>query len=184
MLPRLVIPCSPAEALARLEAAARRGKLAGFHRPQRGDGSALFTVTDFGHPFESVLLARSDSPSEDQTILRFDLRLRPKLAWVYLLVLILTVWPGVWLTDSMLRTYFSGYDYRTWMWYLPLTVPFVPWGMWVAVRRSRTSARVEAMKIIQSIAALVEGRLQPASAAGQSGGAAPARPTTEAADAA
>lgn len=146
-LPSVTASESPESILLRLEAAAKRGKLAGFVRG--GDG--LFQVTDFGGPFESILTAHA-TPDGPATRLSFTLRIKSRLAWVYLIVLIATVWPGVWLTDSMLRTYFTGYDYPTWMWYLPLTAPFVPWAMWASLRKSRRAGREAARQIIADIA--------------------------------
>jgi len=110
----------------------------------------LFTVRDFGGPFESILEARLADRQ-----LHFTTRLRTTMTWVYFVILVATVWPGVWLTDSMLRTYFTGYDYLTWMWYLPLTAPFVPWAMWAAIRKSRVRGRTEAAEIIASIRKLL-----------------------------
>jgi hypothetical protein len=159
VLPTIRVPIASREIGPRLEAAARRGKFAGF---VPGSGNALFRVKDFGGPFESVLTARADDAGAGPpgTSLRFELRLRPVLAWVYLAVLVVTVWPGVWLTDSMLRTYFTGYDFQTWMWYLPLTVPFVPWAMWASIRKSRLRGREQAVEILHSIAKTLGGEIE------------------------
>lgn len=147
-LPTLAVSGTPESIVSRLDAAAKRGKLAGFSTTSDG----LFQVTDFGGPFESMLIGRA-VPDGATTRVGFELRLKSRLAWVYLIVLVATVWPGVWLTDSMLRTYFTGYDYQTWMWYLPLTAPFVPWAMWASVRKSRRAGREAAIQIISDIAA-------------------------------
>lgn len=80
------------------------------------------------------------------------------MAVVFGVILVLTVWPGVWLTDSMIRSYFTSYDYKTWMWYLPLTAPFVPWMMWSAWRRSRASALEEAVRLIERVRELTDGQ--------------------------
>lgn len=156
-LPKVWVPIGTSEIKARLEAAARRGKFAGFRPSERG---ALFGVHDFGGPFESVLRATPGGPgTTGGTTLDFTLSLRTGLAWVYFALLVATVWPGVWLTDSMLRTYFTGYDFQTWMWYIPLTAPFVPWAMRLAIRRSRARGRLAAEPIFDSIAAILGGRV-------------------------
>lgn len=155
-LPKVWVPIGFHEIAPRLETAARRGKFAGF---RHGQDAVAFRVHDFGGPFESVLSARADGAGGGGTTLAFTLSLRTGLAWVYFATLILTVWPGVWLTDSMLRTYFTGYNYQTWMWYIPLTAPFVPWAMWTAIRRSRARGRVAAEPIFDSIAAALGGRV-------------------------
>lgn len=157
---RLRFEGSPDLLAATLDAAAKRGKLAGFERGRRN--GTVFTVRDFGGPFEAVLEARIEP--RHPGVLHFDWRLQTRLAWVFLVVLVATVWPGVWLTDSMLRSYFTGYDYRTWMWYLPLTIPAVPWAMIVALRRSRQRARTESEKIIRTIASLTGATAEPAQA--------------------
>jgi hypothetical protein len=133
-----------------LEAAARRGKLPGYRKGLGGAANALFEISDFGTPFESVLSAAGQAEGE-RTTLRWSLRMKPKLPLVFLVVLILTVWPGWWVTDSMIRTYFPSYDFATWKWYVPLTLPFVPWAMWTAIKRSRASARLEAAELIGKV---------------------------------
>lgn len=149
---------SPAEIRARLDSAARKGNLPGW---QSADGSAnprpeLFAITDFAGPFEHILSARAE-PGTDGTTLRFELRVKPTMPLVYLAVLVATVWPGVSLTDSMLRSYFTGYDWRTWMWYLPLTVPFVPLALAGAWKKSRRSAKAQAADLIAKVAGLIDG---------------------------
>lgn len=168
-LPAVETELTPAQMMERLDEAARRGKLPGFSRAHE---DALFTVTDFGGPFESVLEAAvAPGPSDaNGTRLEFSLRLKRGMIIVFVVVMVATVWPGVWLTDSMLRTYFTGYDFQTWMWYLPLTAPFVPWSVLSAVRKSRRSGREQAIEIIGK----VRGLLPPPGASGGTG--APAGP--------
>jgi hypothetical protein len=141
-----------------LDQAARRGKLPGF-RPT--DSTSRFVLTDFGHPFAGILEAQHDGNGT----IRFESRLRPGLPLLFAAILVATVWPGIWLTDSMLRMYFSWYDIPTWWWYLPLTVPFVPLGMLAALRRSRASIAREAEGLIRKVAAEVGGTVEGVSAA-------------------
>ena len=153
-LPTVESPLSSAEILAKLDAAARRGKLPGF---ERATGNALFRLADFGTPFESILEARA-TPNGPGCTLSFALRIKPAMPRVFLATLLLSVWPGVWLTDSMLRTYFSAYTMNFWwtcVWYLPLTLPFVPVAMKQANKRSRASARAEALLLIAKVQELV-----------------------------
>jgi hypothetical protein len=159
-LPRLRTSLAADAVRVQLEAAARRGKLPGWRAEVRGSGtSELFAVTDYGTPFESVLTARVESEGAAGTVLSFTSAIKPAMPLVYAVVLVTTVWPGVWLTDSMLRSYFSGYSYKTWMWYLPLTAPFVPWAMWAAWKKSRTSGRAGAEESIRTIAGLIGGEV-------------------------
>ena len=158
-LPALSSHLTPDQILTRLEQAARRGKLPGFScGAGHGDREApLFTITDFGTPFESVLEVRAEkNAAAAGTRLRLRSRLKPLFPWIFALSLVVTVWPGVWLTDSLVRTYFSGYDIRTWIWYLPLTAPFCPWAFWKAVKRSRGSAAADLADLIPRIAAEIE----------------------------
>lgn len=132
-----------------LAQSAKRGKLAGLHT---GTRDAVFRVTDFGSPFESVLAATREP--DGLTLTR---SLKRKLPAVYVGVLVLTVWPGVWLTDSMLTVYFDNTliaKYTYW-WYLPLTIPFVPLAIRSAIRKSVTSGRAEAGELAHKIAGLL-----------------------------
>lgn len=80
-----------------------------------------------------------------------------RMPWIYALLLIATVWPGVWVTDSMLKTYFSWYTIPTWWWYLPLSVIPLPW-MWRSfMHKSRAAADASAREVITDIAAAVGG---------------------------
>ncbi len=160
-LPAVLTHLSPIEAVTALDSASRRGKLAGFHKGSPRDPSALFHITDFGAPFESVLEARS-TPGHDAggCELRFSLRIKPFMPTVMVVILILTVWPGVWLADSMLRAYFTSYAYSTWIWYVPLTVLSIPFIVLPTFRRSHASARAAALEHIVAIREIVG---QPAS---------------------
>lgn len=153
-LPDLHTPLTTAEILTRLQAASRRGKLAGWQSPaaKPPPQGAVFAIKDFGHPFESVLLAHASQQANGTgTRLTFTTRVQPLIPLVYLVVLIASVWPGVWLTDSLIRTYFTGYTFNTYYWYMPLTVPFVPWGMWSAWKKSTRSARTDAHALVEKI---------------------------------
>lgn len=156
----LLVPLAAEEILRRLDEAARRGKLPGFAAAAPGR-EVLFTLTDFGSPFESVLAAAATAEGS-ATRLRFSIRLKPVMPAVFAIMLVITIWPGVWLTDSLLRTYSSWYmslpDWATYAWYLPLTVPFCPPAMLAALRKSRASAAAEAQELIDKLAAIVGGR--------------------------
>lgn len=152
-LPEVVTPLEKDQIISRLEAASKRGKLAGWQSPSRRTppAGAAFALKDFGHPFESILLARASAEPQGGTRLAFSIKLQRTLPIVYWAVMVASVWPGCWLTDSMLRTYFTGYDYNTYLWYLPLTAPFVPWTMWSLHRKSSRSAREEARDLIRKV---------------------------------
>lgn len=153
--PDVLSPLSPDEIRARLEAAARRGKLPGLKLDSRAN--SLFSIMDFGRPYESVLSATALREG-GHTRLSFAARPKPLMPMVMLLLLVATVWPGIWLTNSMLVSYFPGYAYQTWMWYLPLTVPMVPWVMWSSWRKSVRSAAIEGRELIGKVSQFIEGR--------------------------
>lgn len=163
-LPSIHTPLTAQEVAVALETEARRGRLAGW-TPARPDGTPgqVCRFEDFGTPFESEMSVVSERAeprgSESGTLLRFESRIRPRMPWVWGVVLALTVWPGVTLTDSLLRTYWTGYDYQTWMWYLPLTAPWVPPAMWSAWKKSKATGAAAARELIASIAQAVKGRV-------------------------
>ena len=148
-LPALQSPGSPAEIQAKLETAARRGRLAGF----KSTGPQSFVCDAFGQPFESDLCAEL-APDGAATRLTFRVKLRPMIPWAFAIGSILSVWPGVWLTDSLMLTYFPSFTARvpTWWWYLPLTVIPLPWFAVTSMRKSRLTARASAMEMIGKIA--------------------------------
>ncbi|MCC6952114.1 MAG: hypothetical protein IT433_11815 [Phycisphaerales bacterium] len=152
-LTEIVTPLEREEILKRLETAARRGRLPGY---QPGRDGELFGAEELGHPFDFRLSVRAEGVNGG-TRLTWTTRMLPKMPTIFGAVLALSVWPGVWLTDSMLRAYFSGYDYRTWMWYLPVTVLPIPW-MWRGfVRRSRESAEGLRDELMAAVSAELNG---------------------------
>ncbi len=147
---RLRTPLPAAEALSRLDQASRRGRLPGFEASAEGSG---FRTLLYGEPFDHDLLARFE-PSGDGTIIAFEIRPRLRLPIIFAIVILLAVWPGLPLTDSLLATYFSAYPNQMWVtaaWYLPLTLLPLPWMLRRMWRRSRESAREEAVERIRVI---------------------------------
>jgi hypothetical protein len=156
-LPGLAIGLGRDEILRRLDAAARRGKLAGFAARPDGD---LFEVEAFSAPFDHVLIARL---AEDRgPRLAFRVRMLRKMPLIFAIVFVLTVWPGLPLTHSMLVTYFSWYQWGagiTAAWYLPLTVLPVLWWLPGAVKKSRAEAAGAATEQIHRLRELLDGTL-------------------------
>lgn len=161
-LPFLDVPTSPDDIVARLDTASRRGRMPGFHARPPG---ALFQTDAWGTPFDSDLFAGAET-RDAGTRLNFEVRLRRRLPGIYAVLLVLTVWPGAPLTDSLLRMWFDWYHHLTQMnffkagsfewftyaWYIPVCVlplPFM-WRGWM--RRSHVSARVSALDMIAKIA--------------------------------
>ncbi len=160
--PVTIIDCpgTPAEVLERLDSAARRGKLPGFAKAQKP--GSMFTIADFGAPFESVLEARGEAAGSGTRLEVLPPRLKPLFPWAFALILALTIWPGGWLTDSMMRSYWDWYSAGPWwityIWYMPLTVPFCPLAMRSALRKSRAAAAAEMPELIKKIVDATGGR--------------------------
>ncbi len=151
-LPQIRTPLEPALIVKRLDVLARRGKLAGF-APGRGD--VLFEVACFGEPFDRVLEARA-AREGTHTLVRFSTRVLARVPAIFAAVTAITVWPGVWLTDSMLTTYFSWYRIPTWWWYIPLTVVPLFWMVPRMVRKSERACRESAAHQISAISAALD----------------------------
>lgn len=135
-------PLAPEAILEAFSAASRKGNLAGFKvlpsSPDQGGQGEQASSTRrcacdiFGSPYDRQLLVTiepatgSDQPG---SVLRFDTKLRKAFPIVVIVVMALAIWPGVWLTDSLLVTYFSWYPKASWVtpaWYLPLMILSVP----------------------------------------------------------
>ncbi len=150
---------SAGEILSRLDMAARRGKLPGY----MARGESGFVVTAFGEPFDHDLIGAIDAAPAGEgggSVVRFELRMRPKLPAFFVLVIALSVWPGVWLTHSMLVTYFSWYKIQTWWWYIPLTVVPLFWMVPRMLAKSREAVGVSTAEQVEKIREAVEGTVE------------------------
>jgi hypothetical protein len=160
-LPVVVTALSPDEVLARLDFASRRGRLPGFERLGGHGSDRLFRVEAHGHPFDAVLIGRHVSHAA-ASHLEFALHLRKKLPVVFVLVLIATVWPGVYFMDELIAQYLSGL-WRPWVtyyWYLPLTILPIPWVWRGVMRRTRRTTEESAREAIARIAGEIDGRVE------------------------
>ncbi len=157
-LPTVETSLTPEAIVEKLAFASRRGRLAGFHA---GQGGGLFGVAAFGHPFDRVLIADVQK-SNAGAALSFRTTLPMKWPSIFIAVTISTIWPGVWLTDSLLKTYFPSYPWwgvQTWMWYLPLTIVPLPWMAKSIWGKSEAMAHDSAHRAIRKIAAETGGRI-------------------------
>lgn len=160
-LPVIQTPLAPSEVLARLLALAKRGKLAGYaalgSHPTEKSGAA-FRVSVFGEPYDRELIASvvpESSPGGTGSVIRFESRLLKKLPVIMVVLTVLTIQPGMWLTDSMLKLYFSWYTIQTWWWYLPLTLLSIPL-LWKQFKKSEAAAAADARKVVGDIAAALK----------------------------
>jgi len=148
-------PIAPAEAMRGLDRASKQGNLPGFE--QRGDDQ--FRALVYGEPFDRELLG---TISGDANGCKIDsqLRLLKKMPVLSIVLVVVSIWPGVWLTDSMIQTYWSGYPNSFWVtaaWYLPLTVIPLPWMLRSMWRKSEGIAREELVKTMAKIERAVGG---------------------------
>lgn len=148
-LPVVKTPLSPDAVIEKLDRAARRGTLPGFE-PEEGG----FRVAVFGQPFDRELHARL-TPTEDGCEISFSPALRAKAPVVLLVSVLISIWPGVALVDTMIPARWGWWP--TWTWYLPLvivpTVLMFP-GMW---KKSERAAAAHAREQIQAVASRTEG---------------------------
>ncbi len=145
---------------------ARRGKLAEFRAGALGQHGGDFSVEAAGNPFDHRLIGTFDGDAQNTTITLRLIRLKMMPA-IFAAVIIVSVWPGVWLTDSMLVTYFAWYSnwtqsmpWLTYAWYLPMSVLPLPWVWRGIVRKSRTEAVESAREMIEAITQTVDGTLE------------------------
>lgn len=133
----------------KLRAMSQRGKLPGFEAGQGG-----FLALAYGWIYDFDLVAKYGG-SDGTTRIGFDLLVKKKMPWVVAILLTVSIWPGVWITDSMLSIYFGWYPREFWktcVWYLPLTIIPIPWVWKAAMGRSRTEAEISARELIERIA--------------------------------
>jgi len=154
----LLSDLAASEILATLGKAARRGRLPGFD----ARGADGFHVEADAVPFPYELVGSIGTGERGGSIVRLHLRRLTRLPLIFGAVLALTVWPGVWLTDSLLSTYWPSYGrwsadtpWLTYAWYLPITLVPIPW-MWRSLaRKSRDAALASAREQAATIAELV-----------------------------
>lgn len=157
-------PLAPAEVAKRLAQAGRRGRLPGF---DAADAKA-FRIDCDAVPFEYALLGTIEAGpgSESGTagsVITTRTERRKLMPAIFAATLILTVWPGVWLTDSLIGVYWSAYGnwseqmpWLTYAWYLPISVLPLPWVWRSLTRKSKAMAAESATKIIATIRKVVE----------------------------
>ena len=159
--PRLTTALTPDEVIARLRKRSQQGKLPGFeHR-----GGHVFRVLAFGQPYDKELIGSvAQRPDRERgSSVRFSSRLLRKLPIIVGLVMALSIWPGVWLTHSLLITYFESYPQKMWItcaWYIPLCVIALP-ALWKQFRRSVAEADRHALETADAIARVIDAERAP-----------------------
>lgn len=154
--PRLVTDLTPDEVIARLRKRSQQGKLPGFeHR-----GGHVFRVLAFGQPYDKELIGSvAQAPDRERgSSVRFSTRLLRKLPVLVVVVMAVSIWPGVWLTHSLLITYFESYPQAMWItcaWYIPLCLIAIP-ALRKQYARSVAEADKHAHETAEAIARVIE----------------------------
>lgn len=151
----------PAEDLLRtLSQRAKQGKLAGFAKQT----DRCFALDARGTLYDRILTGTiiSDAAGgDDHTEIWFEGKLKRGMPAAVIVVLIFTIWPGVWLTDSLLGVWFAWYRLSVWWtcaWYLPLTLLAVPI-FWKHFKKSERESWADAQKAIEKIAKIGDGEV-------------------------
>jgi len=129
----------------------KQGKLAGYAHET---GAKHAVVDAHGNPFDSDLVIEYADGE-----IRLNLMMRKKMPAIFMALLLITVWPGLPLTDSFLYSFgwyerLMGESIQTWMWYLPLTILPIPFVWKSSIKKSRVSAREHAMETVEKIKAV------------------------------
>jgi len=153
-LPAIVTALPEPDIRARMTGLAKRGKLPGHADSAAG---ATFTADLFGEPLDYTLTARTSREGDSSTI-RFTATMKPRTPAIFWALTLLTIWPGQWMTDSMIRTYFTSYDFNTWLWYAPLFILPMPF-LWLRMlKKSKLAAADHAAELLERIATETNGR--------------------------
>lgn len=151
---------SPDEVCRVLAQAGRRGRLPGF----AAVGSRGFRIDCDAVPFEHGVIGevRDAGDGVGGSVVTLRTERRRLLPWIFGVTLALTVWPGVWLTDSVMGVYWSAYgvwsDQMPWLtyaWYLPVTALPLPWLWRSLTRKSAAMAAESGAKVTETIRSLV-----------------------------
>lgn len=152
-------PLSSAEVVERLSRQSKKGKLPGFglvRKPASAGDEGVVRLLVFGGIYDHEMLVRVvPAASGAGSELSMRVRLLQKMPAAAIAILVLTVFPGMYLTDSMLSTYFDWYTIETWWWYMPLVLLMLP-VMWKQYTQARAEAQREAAELREKLGQLVE----------------------------
>lgn len=148
-LPTIRTALAPDEILARLDKASRRGRMPGYAAGRPGSTPGGFTVSAFSEPFDHELDgAVSNTDSDGYRTITFRLRMLRKAPAIFAASIVLSLWPGLPILDTMIPSSWGWWP--TWTWYLPLCllpIPFIP----RMVSKSRRLGRESAEKAVEAI---------------------------------
>lgn len=151
-LPTLETSLTSEEVFGRLLKLSKQGKLAGYAHQA---GATHATVDAHGNPFDSDLKILHTGQAVE-----FELAMRKKLPVIFAVLLVITVWPGLPLTESFMLTMgwyerlVSG-SFETWMWYLPMTILPIPFVWRSSMMKSVRSAHEHALETVEKVRSII-----------------------------
>lgn len=132
----------------------KRGKLPGY----QGDvDEGIAEIAAHGIPFDSkLILTHTDNR------LTFEPKLLKMMPAIFGILLIISIWPGLPLTDVFLKS-FEWYErfvaqtgVKTWYWYLPLTILPAPFAWKSAIKKSKRTAMESLLESVVKIRKTLE----------------------------
>ncbi len=157
-LPTITTRLAASQIVARAETLAKKGKLPGFEATPGNAASQAFQTKLFAGRLNATMIARITENSEPREV-SFSIVHPKRPAMIIALVTILSIWPGMWITDSMVRTYIPSYSFSMWItaaWYLPLFVLPVPWVWRTMSRAAEPAAREHAVEQIEALRSVLD----------------------------
>lgn len=152
-VPGIRAESDPAAVMEAISTASKRGRMPGFRRT----GDSTFEVALFGSPFDRMLVGRIEA-AEGGAIVRFDVRTPPLLPWIFAVLLIVSIWPGIVLVDHLIPGDWGWWP--TWWWYLPLTIIPTPFTWQWAMKKTDATTYASSQETLAAIAKEVGGRIE------------------------
>ncbi|MEK6703566.1 MAG: hypothetical protein AABZ53_14995 [Planctomycetota bacterium] len=161
-LPLVRCPLASAPAIERLALASKRGRMPGF---RQGDprGGIAFSAAVWGAPFDRELHGTIQEQGDAGIEIRFTSPLLLKMPIIFAVVIAFSIWPGVWLTDSLIPGSWGWPP--TWMWYLPLTILPLFYYLPRTWNKSVQAAWASTHETIAAIAKELDASVEPVSSA-------------------
>ncbi|PCI11483.1 hypothetical protein COB72_00760 [bacterium] len=148
-LPTISTNLDAQEVKGRLLKMSKRGKLPGYD----GDcASGLLSVAAHGAPFDSKLIVNHQDGE-----VSFNFELIPMMPRIFAALLIITIWPGLPLTEGFLDSFTWYSDFvaktgiKTMYWYLPMTILPAPFMWKSSLQKSKASAHESAIETVEKI---------------------------------
>jgi len=122
-----------------------KGKLPGYEPID----AESFKVALFGEPFDRDLIASIES-ADAGSIITFTTKLHAKAPMTLLISVLLSIWPGVMLTDALIPSSWGWWP--TWTWYLPMAILPLPYFLPRMWKKSRAASESHLREQLERIA--------------------------------